>query len=125
MYSSSRLLDIQTLHISSDYIHGIRRSKDIIRCQIPAQCLFLHFTSHLVRNHRNFPRSRLTVPSAIQDPHFPLYNTAIAPTLRSLAQDFFTTCTLDFYTDGSLLQEGTSSAIMGFAWIQTNALAPQ
>jgi len=32
---------------------------------------------------------------------------------------------LDFYTDGSLLHEGTLSAIMGFAWIQINASAPQ
>src|SRR5207245_4644090 len=36
LISSSRLLDIQTSHISSDYIHGIRRSNDIIRCQLPA-----------------------------------------------------------------------------------------
>ena len=125
MISSSRLIDIQTLHISSDYIHGVRQSKDIIRCQIPAQCLFLHFISHLVRNHRNFPRPLLSLPSVIQDPHFPLYNTATLPTLRSLAHDFSNTCTLDFYTDGSLLYEGTLSAIMGFAWIQTNASAPQ
>ena len=65
------------------------------------------------------------VLSVIQDLPFPLYNTNILPTLHSLAQDFSNTCTLDFYTDGSLLHKGTPSAIMGFTWIQTNASAPQ
>ena len=115
LVSSSRLLDIQTLHISSVYIHGIRHSKDIIHCQIPAQSLFLHFTSHLVQNHPNFPRPPMLISSVIQDFSFPLYNTTTLPTLHFLAQEFSNISVLDFYTDGSLLHEGTPSVIMGFA----------
>ena len=67
----------------------------------------------------------MLVPSVMRDFSFPLYNTATLPTLRSLAQEFSNMSVLDFYTDGSLLHEGTPSAIMGFVWIQTNASAPQ
>ena len=41
-----------------------------------------------------------------------------------MAQSFSNSCTLDFHTDGSLINKDSPTATMGFAWIQSNPSAP-
>ena len=98
---------------------------NLIRSDIPAQSLFVHFASHLVRNYPGFPRQQLQEQPNVSALPIPLHNNAILPTLRSMARSFSNSSTLDFYTDGSLINKDSPTANMGFAWIQSNSSAPR
>src|SRR5688500_4437539 len=71
--------------------------------------------------------STLNIPPILSSPPLTpmqIFNIEILNSLYNFKTHFMQSTNLLFYTDGSLINLGTSSIYMGVAWLQSNSSAP-